>query len=236
MSAAPQTRIFGMNFGVDPKFIVGGLVVIALLVLFFNSRSDNSASPTATAVDTRSIPAVAYPGASRARPGQRRNRDAGVDRGALRIRAVDATRGDVDPTLRLDMLERLQTVAAAPPGRSLFELGPAPVAPSMAAVAQLNTQIQPKPLPAVDASETAAAAGPQVNIPLKFYGYARPAVQGERNRGLFMNGDNVVVASEGELIDHRYLVVELTPANAKMEDTQIKLPQTLPVIPEANEQ
>jgi len=42
--------------------------------------------------------------------------------GVLRIRPVDATRGDIDPTLRLDLLERLQKVPQAKVTRSLFEL------------------------------------------------------------------------------------------------------------------
>src|ERR1700759_1256664 len=75
--------------------------------------------------------------------------------------------------------------------------------------------------------------GPVVNIPFKFYGYVKPATKGENNRGLFLDGDNILVASEGELLEHRYLVVELTPNNARMEDTSIKLGQTLPVVPEA---
>jgi hypothetical protein len=76
---------------------------------------------------------------------------------------------------------------------------------------------------------------PQVNIPLKFYGFANPAAQGpgKGKQGLFLEGDNVVVASEGELVDHRYLVVELTPVTARLEDTQLKQGQTLPVVPEA---
>ena len=72
-----------------------------------------------------------------------------------------------------------------------------------------------------------------VNIPLKFYGFAKPANKGELNRGLFLEGDNVIVASEGELVDHRYLVVELTPTSARMEDVQVKQRQDLPIVPEA---
>jgi hypothetical protein len=236
MSATPQTKIFGINVGVDPKFIAGGLLVVALLILFYNSHSDSGANaPSSAAVDSHNAPVVTPPGVRGARPGQRRNRSAAFDRGTLRIRPVDATRGDVDPTLRLDMLERLRNVPAASPERSLFEIGPAAVIPSAAEIARLNQPMEPKPM-APPPSETAAVTAPQVNIPLKFYGFARPAAQGQHNRGLFMSGDNVVVASEGDLIEHQYLVVELTPLTAKMEDTQLKQGQILPVVPEANQQ
>jgi hypothetical protein len=54
-------------------------------------------------------------------------------------------------------------------------------------------------------------------------------------RGFFMEGDNILVAIEGQLIQQRYLVVQLTPKTAKLEDTQLKLGQTLQLVPEAAE-
>ncbi|HEX4771471.1 MAG TPA: hypothetical protein VH351_11590 [Bryobacteraceae bacterium] len=240
MSAAPQTKIFGITLGVDPKFVVGGLLAIALLVLYFNSRSSGGSSENSSTntADTRSAaPAIAYPGTSAAKGARRRNRNAAaLDRGTLRIRPVDASRGDIDPTLRLDMLARLQTISADTPGRSLFEAGSAAAVPSAEAVAKLNTNIEPAPLPATPPPSPTGPVTPQVNIPLRFYGFVRPAAANQRNRGLFMSGDNVIVASEGETIEGRYLVVELTANAARMEDTQIKQGQTLPVVPEANQQ
>jgi hypothetical protein len=239
MSASPPSKIFGISVGMDPKFVAGGLLAVALLVLLYNSRSSSGPSTASPGtVDTHSAPLGSYPGASRTRPGQRRNRGAAFDRGTLRIRPVDATRGDVDPTLRLDMLERLRNVPAASAGRSLFEIGPAAVIPSAAEIAKLDQQMHPKtgPPQPPPTEMGAASTGPPVNIPLKFYGFAKPAGQTQHNRGLFMNGDNVVVASEGDLIDHKYLVVELTPVSAKMEDVELKQAQTLPVVPEANQQ
>ena len=82
----------------------------------------------------------------------------------------------------------------------------------------------------------AQALASQVNIPLKFYGFVRPAEKGQNNRGLFLDGDNILVASEGELIDHRYLVRELSALTARLEDTQVKQGQTLQVVPEARQQ
>jgi hypothetical protein len=71
-----------------------------------------------------------------------------------------------------------------------------------------------------------------VNIPLKYYGFARP-LGANNSRGFFLDGDNVLVASEGETLKQRYLVVQLTPTTARVEDTQVKQGQTLPVMPAA---
>ena len=239
MSAASQTKIFGISVGVDPKILVGGLFAVALLLYFAFGRNEGSSSSTSNpAPAANSVASTALPGATNAtaRRTNRRNRNAGalVDRGVLRIRPVDATHGDIDPTLRIDMLQRLRKVAEAPPSRSLFEIGEA--APSDAAIQKVNKVIMPAP---VQSAVTAASLSPppvQANIPLKFYGFVKSARRSATNRGLFLDGDNIVVASEGDVIDGRYLVVSLTSQQASMEDTQIKQGQTLPVVPEAVQQ
>ena len=79
-------------------------------------------------------------------------------------------------------------------------------------------------------------AGLAANIPYKYYGFAKSMDGGGPNRGFFLNGDDILVASEGDLLQQRYLVVQLNPASARLEDTQMKMGQTLPVVPEAQEQ
>jgi len=154
------------------------------------------------------------------------------DRGTLRLRPVDATRGDIDPTLHLDLLSRLQAVAQSPSTRSLFEIGavpPGPTAPPLK-----GPVIMPKPLPDPAKGTDPAAAAPQINIPLRYYGFVRPAETGRTNSGLFLDGDNVLVVSEGQVVKQRFLIVELTPTGARIEDTQLRQGQTMPVTPVAN--
>jgi hypothetical protein len=71
-----------------------------------------------------------------------------------------------------------------------------------------------------------------VDIPLKYYGFAKP-VGAVNSRGFFLDGDNVLVGSEGETLKQRYLIVQLSPTSARLEDTQMKQGQTLPVTPAA---
>jgi hypothetical protein len=233
MNASPGTKIFGIRLGLDPKLLVGGLVLVAGVIFWFNSRGDEtpSTSTPAPRADVASLPVAS---ASARTKIARRNR-VNNDRGILRIRPVDATRGDIDPTLRLDSLQRLQSVEQAKAGRSLFEIGPDPVA-----AAGALPPVPKGPVIPVVSQQTVAgpvqSLPPQVNIPLKFYGFVRPAQKGQNSRGLFLEGDNILIAAEGELIDHRYLVRELNAATARLEDTQIKQGQTLPVVPEARQQ
>jgi hypothetical protein len=91
----------------------------------------------------------------------------------------------------------------------------------------------PKPVTAPTPTVAAAPAEPPFSIPLKFYGFVRPKNKTGNNQGFFLDGDNVLVASEGELLKQRFLVVELTPSGAKLEDIQLKKGATLPLVPEA---
>ncbi len=234
MSAGAQTKIFGIRLGLDPKILVGVLVAAAALSFWYNSRGDEQAAHPPAAAPTVQ-PATAVPAAptSSHATGQRR-RGSRADRGTLQFHPVDATRGDVDPVLRLDLLTRLANVHSPGTTRNLFEAGP--VATAAPQTGTLPVRIIPVRTPAPPAPVTPAYPTPSqlsANIPYKYYGFAKPEDAGQPNQGLFLEGDNILVASEGQMIQQRYLVVQLTPTNARLEDTQIKMGQTLPVVPEA---
>ena len=122
-STRQPTKIFGLQLGIDPKFLVGGLIVLAVLLFWLNSRGEGSSSTPVTGSRPEAVAPLVTPANNRGR-NTRRNRSNNVDRGALRIRPVDPTHGDIDPTLRLELLARLQSVTPPKPGRSLFEIGP----------------------------------------------------------------------------------------------------------------
>lgn len=238
--SASSTKVFGMKVGIDPKILVGGLVAIAAVLFWYNSNSaDTPTSPARPAPVSRteapaSTPAAA-PSATKGRTSNARRsvNQLANDRGTLRLRPVDATRGDIDPTLHLDLLSRLQSVQSAPSSRSLFEIGAAPAAATASPIK--GPVIMPKPLPPpATAAAPTTAAPPPLNIPLRYYGFVRPAEVGRTNTGMFMDGDNVLVVSEGQVVKQHLLIVELTPTSARIEDIQAKRGQTLPVVPVAN--
>jgi hypothetical protein len=233
VSGRPSTKIFGMKIGVDPKILAGVLIALAVVIFWYNTRSDDDSAPTSPVA--RHDAAEPIPAArpvtviARSRRGQSAN-----DRGTLRLRPIDPTRGDVDPTLRLDLLARLQNVQLASAGRSLFEVGPAPLTAAekdlLAHPPKVTPHVPTPPMPPL--GPTIATEQP-LNIPLKYYGFVKSAQKNQGNEGLFLDGDNVVVGSEGELVMKKYLVVALTPTSARLEDPQLKKGQTLPVVPAA---
>lgn len=236
MSSANATRIFGIKVAVDPRFLIGGLVAIAAVLFWYNSRSEDVSAPSS--VSSRPAPSAGTEStttgtgtAKRAVP-PRRSGQASSDRGVLRMRPVDATRGDIDPTLHLGLLSRLRAVDEGKVGRSVFEIGPAPQAADTAPIKAPQIPVGPvTPPPAVPTN-----VPPQVNVPFKYYGYVKPGETGEANRGLFLDeSNNVVVAAEGQTIKGRYLVVELTQRQARVEDTQVRQSKDLPVMPVAQQ-
>jgi hypothetical protein len=83
-------------------------------------------------------------------------------------------------------------------------------------------------------SGPAAPVLPPFSIPLKYYGFAKSKGRStDGSRGLFLDGDNILIGSEGDMLEKRFLIVALTPNTARLEDTQAKQGQELQVTPEA---
>jgi hypothetical protein len=220
--AAKQTKIFGMRIGVDPKILGGGLVALTLLFLWFNLHGgDDEEHPSSAG---SAVTAKARTLSATNRSPVRRSNALARDRGTLSMKPVDPSRGDIDPTLRLNLLERLKAVQFHEGGRNLFEAG---------SVAAGNGNLPPVPKGPTIIPQPLTAPVIPVNIPLKYYGFVKPGSAGDSNRGFFMQGDNVLVGIEGDMLSGRYLIVSLTPASARVEDTQAKQGQDLRVAPEA---
>jgi hypothetical protein len=221
------TTIFGIRLAVDPKIFVGGLIALALGLYWYNSRGDEEGGRTPAGAPHAQ--GTAAPVATRARTAARlRSQN---ERGTLRLRPVEGGRGDIDPTLRLDLLERVRAVRAETGVRNLFE-GGAAVAQNLPPIPKMPPMI-PKPLATGPTAMTPTNLNLAVHIPFKYYGFARPSMKDDANRGFFMEGDNILVAAEGDVLEKRYLIVALTPNTAKIEDTQLKQGQDLTVTPEA---
>jgi hypothetical protein len=237
-STAKGTKIFGMTVKADPKMILGLLAAVLVVAIWYDLHSSPAdESPTATAAPVQpgntEVPNTQL---NRGRARTVRRTAATADRGVLRIKPVDASDGRIDPTLRMDLLNRLQSLEPLGAGRSLFESAAqaqmAANAPSIKGPRiPVNMQPQTATMPA-----NVAPAAPVANIPLRYYGFVNPLNKQEGTRGLFMDGDNILVAKEGDQLEGRYLVVALNANNARMEDTRIRQGQILPVTPEANEQ
>jgi hypothetical protein len=134
-----------------------------------------------------------------------------------------------DPTLRLELLARLQNVAASAGGRSLFDFANAPVKiPDDVKISPkrggpkgggpMATEVKPPDVPVT--SPGPPADPPPPAIPLKFYGF----VQGQGGKRAFfrLGEEEIFMASEGQMIQARYKIVRIGLSSAMVEDTQVK--------------
>jgi hypothetical protein len=244
-----------VKFGAEPKklIVLGALVVIAVIAYFISSSDTpkNTATPEpGSAVNTARIdPAVpaAGPNAPRAAGGRGpkgappRNfaqRTSGTEqefRPTLKPKdPIDPAR--VDPTLRLALLAKLKGVGLEGGGRTLFDFSGAPgpdaakadiarvkpIIPGGVKTAKIIGPTKPEePKPGAAASKP-----PPTPIPLKFYGFQ---ARQSGKRAFFLEGEDIFVAGEGDLIKNRYKVIRIGVNSAVVEDTSNKHQQTLPL-------
>jgi hypothetical protein len=225
-----------VKVGAEPRkvAILAGLLAVAGYLYFSGATSEEP--PRAV---PRTAPAVSPPppDISRPRPVARPSSrtEAGREFRPSLKRARPEDRPDpmtVDPTLRLDLLAKLQDVHAERIQRSLFDFSapppkmPEPKVVPVKQVAETNDKAEP-PKPVEAEAKPAKPAPPP--IPLKFYGFISP-VQSADKRAFFLDGEEIFVAGEGDLIRKRYKVVRIGVSSAVVEDTEHNHQQTLPLV------
>ncbi len=236
-----------MKFGGDPKQtkIMAGLFVVLAGVIYWNyfTGPDTSPAPSMRRPPGVIAPPMEAPNIAR-RPEDKKRVQ--VDRRAQEFRprvgpARPEDRPDpmtVDPTLRLEQLSRLEKVQISGGARSLFDFSNVSGPVQVAKIVPSPKPFAPKPfigpLEAPKPPPPVAKVTPQAPpIPLKFYGFTT-AQRGANKRAFFLDGEEILVASEGELLKKRYKVIRIGLANVTMEDTQFQQQQTLPIVPDNN--
>jgi len=217
-----------MNLGAEPKKVVAlsALVVAGGYIFYTNVL----AGPD---VDPRKTPAPVPPAAKSTGAPPNIKRAKVQVRGAsqeFRPKLVQPlgerpNYATVDPTLRLDLLAKVQSVEPEGGSRSLFQFSAAPpptgdpTKPTQGPIIAVERKPygpEPPPKPAPP-----SAPPPPPAITLKFYGYSTPKADGQK-RAFFLDGEDIFVAAEGELVKKRYRVVQIGVNSVIMEDTEFK--------------
>jgi hypothetical protein len=142
----------------------------------------------------------------------------------------------IDPTLRLDLLSKVQGVEPEGGSRNVFQFSAAPPPPlpkgpepKIAARIPGGLPGGAPPPPKPDAIAAKPLAPP---INLKYYGYTN-SHGSQKKTAFFLDGDEIVIAGEGDTVKKRYKVVRIGVSSVVMEDTVSKSQQTLPLAEEA---
>ena len=229
-----------MTLGAEPKkvAILGALLVVAPVVYWMNSTPTVESGPTATpaapapARPTTTAPTIPLPSdaptaANRADRAARREfrPSPRPKRGEARPDPMS-----VDPTLRLDVLAKLQQVNVEGMHRSIFDFGQAPPPPSPVVKAPKAPSpfIGPArpPQPEQQMAEVTPPKPQAPPIPFKFYGYI---TNNPNKRAFFMDGEDIHVVREGDVVKNRYKIVRIGVNSVTVEDMQFKSQQTLPL-------
>jgi hypothetical protein len=220
---------------------LGGLLVVALGVYLLN-RTDSSPTVTvtpATSVKT-SLPSIARPGAvvpdsSGPKVATRGGRRSDEFRPSLKLpEGIDVTK--IDPTLKIELLAKLQKVPLEGGARSVFDYGQAPVPPPPKVDPIRPEVIAAQNKAREDAEKFAKEHPPKVPpppIPLKFYGYAN-RLSGPARQAFFLDGDDIQIKAENDVIRGRYKVIRIGINSAVVEDLTSHDQQTLPLVAELN--
>ncbi len=139
----------------------------------------------------------------------------------------------IDPTLKFDLVAKVQAIEAGAPGRNLFVFGAAP--PPPVAKVEIPKNVgkiavnQPPPPPPVQPAPSGPPPPPQApQMTFKYYGF-KESVADHRKAAFLLDGDSILITGENDIFLKRYRVVRIERDQITIEDTQFKSTQTIKV-------
>jgi len=228
---------------VEPKklAILGVLLTVAAATLYFNVFSGDSSAPAPTA-----RPAGPVTGSPQTQvylpappPAERRRTSEATAGGEFKPRVGPANPQDrpdpasIDPTLRLDLLAKVQQVEPDAVLRNIFQYGAAPPLPAVKPIElpkytpKIPVNLGGPPGPPKPLGPPPPPQAPPITF--KYYGYKVSKSNG-RKQAFLLDGDDIIIAGENDSVKAgRYRVVNIGVNSITIEDTQFKKTQTLPL-------
>ena len=164
-------------------------------------------------------PASTPPSAAAAAPSARAG-TARAPRNRPGAPAAATAQEELDPTLRLALLHATENVTYEGTGRDIFRAQAEEPLPTP----KKNPLIKPTPTP----TPTPTGPPPPPPINLKFYGFANKP--GDPTKKIFLSeGENIFIASEGDVVNRRYKVVKIGQTSVEIEDLLNNNRQSIPL-------
>ena len=155
--------------------------------------------------------------------------NSGAPKAAVRApgaaKKVGTTGRELDPTLHMEAMLRAESLVYTGSGRNIFAPGSPEEAPAPK-IEKVNFDVRLKG-PVVPPPVVHPGPPPLPPINLKYFGTSTGA-NGVR-RALLLNGDDVFVASVGDVVQRRYRIVSISANSILVEDLPNSNKQTLPL-------
>jgi hypothetical protein len=208
-----------MAGGNQRKLIVLGVLAVVCAVLVWknliapmHSSDEGAIATTSAAAPAANLPAQPAPDVAADSPRRDRNGDKILDRQELSA---------LDPTLRLDLLDKTEKISYQGGTRNIFQFYTPPPKP-------VTNPIVAPPQPA--APQTPQAPPPPT-IALKFYGISSHPGTTDK-RAFLTDGDEIFIGREGEIVAKRYKIVRIGINSLDWEDMQTHQHGQLPLVEE----
>jgi len=144
----------------------------------------------------------------------------------------------IDPTLRLDLFSKVQSVDAAGGRRNLFAFGAPPPPPKAAELpkgpeTRVTLGAAAKNGPATPSLSPTTPPDIPLKTNLKYYGIVALSHGGKKTACFLDTGDEILLGTEGDTLKRRYRVMKISPASVVIQDTESKKEETIPLAKEA---
>ncbi len=200
---------------------LGAVALVCLFIMYNSLFGGTSAAPPPTiapintpARATKAAPAPAQ-AATQAPANAAHTSMPGVD--AVKLASTSAS---LDPTLDETAMHRTENLVYSGNGRNIFSLTytppPPPIPPKVPSP-------RPKPGPVFPTAPVGPPPPPPIN--LKFFGTAKRA--SGPLQAFLLQGDNVYLASAGEIVAHKYKILSINLNSIQVEDLQYNNTQML---------
>jgi hypothetical protein len=194
---------------------LGAIVVILLLYNLFGGSSTPAPVPPSPAITEAAPTPLLAPAASASVPESSRP-------GVTTVAVHEAVRASgslesLDPTLHPEWMAQAESLQYAGRGRNIFSMSSVPTV-----IEAVKGPIRPS-LP-----QGPQGPPPPPPIDLKFFGFETPA--GGARKAFLLHGEDVFIASEGDVVDRRYKVVKIAPLSIDIDDLAYNHTQTLPLV------
>jgi hypothetical protein len=201
--------------------MAGGLGAVALCCILYaaNALFGGSSAPapvpvmpTTTATPTKATSTSAAPAS---------NTGLGVAPGVA-AKKMASTSSSLDPTLDESAMLRTESLVYSGTGRNIFSaVYVAPV--EIPKIAPPARPVETGPI--VPAGPPPPPPPPPIN--LKFFGVETHA--NGKKQAFLLSGDDVYLASEGDIVERKYKIVSISTNTVQVEDLSYKNTQTIPL-------